>query len=860
MIGYIFTLALAMALAASGSVAQAQTEEGTEVAEQSEASPAQAKTTDTIPVERIERIEVTGSHIKRIDIEGASPVQTITRKELEKTGQNSVADVLRDVAVNSFGSVREESGSNAAGVAHVNLRGLGSSNTLVLLNGQRLPSDAVTGAVDLNLIPMAAVERIEILKDGASAIYGSDALGGVVNVITRKDFKGTEVSLKSLLPEKKGGAKQEISVVNGVNMDRWNMVNVLYYRTNEKIYSRDRDWSNNGVSLIGSPGSYRNPGASWNADPNCPADQIRVTAAGNFCTFKFSDYSTELPALNQLSFLSETNIEVNAKLRLKARVGLTQKNAQWSYAPAPGSFQIDSGVAAGLGSGGGPLPGTTPGQDVQVRYRLLELGSRDTKIKTDSYNLLLGGTYVLESGWEVQLNAATNKVKNSDKGINGYALTESLTSAIESGAFNPFAPAGQKGSIEQSRYVPEENTVSDLNSAELKVSGELAEWSSGPVGLAVGSQFTQQSYRDEFDEKSVNGEVFGNAGSSGGGDRDTRAVFVEASLPVTTKTEIQLAARYDEYSDFGKSTNPKVALLVHPTPTLLLRASAGTGFKAPLMQDLYAASSQGYPTFIDHVSCAREQAAGGDTSSCSPQQYEVTSRGNPGLKEQKSQSINLGAVYQPTTQFSFGADYFITQMKNVVDIDYGDAILAEQQGMDLAQHGVIVKRDAQGYIESVEAPLQNLAAQSVSGIDLSASWQISKFKIGMEHSQIFSFKEEGFPGTGQKEKIGENAKPPWRNTISLGYAIDDRNSLSLDGVTIASHSKLVKEEGRLPSYTVFDLQYLRQTKDLGSLTLGVKNLDGKTPPLDDSNPNKPLDAKLYDQIGRQYYVGYKIAF
>jgi len=189
----------------------------------------------------VERVQVTGSHIKRLDVEGASPLQTITRKDMEKTGYNSVSDVLRDTTANSFGSTREASGSNAAGVAHVNLRGLGSSNTLVLLNGQRLPSDAVTGAVDLNLIPMAAVERIEVLKDGASATYGSDALGGVVNIITRKDFTGSEISLAQTTPEASGGKRQEISLVNGINKGRFNMVNVVQYRDNDLIYSRDRE-------------------------------------------------------------------------------------------------------------------------------------------------------------------------------------------------------------------------------------------------------------------------------------------------------------------------------------------------------------------------------------------------------------------------------------------------------------------------------------------------------------------------------------------------------------------------------------------------------------------------------------------
>ena len=158
----------------------------------------------------IEKIQVTGSHIKRIDVEGPSPIQIIDREFLDRTGHNSVGDVLRDTNVNSFGSSREVSGSSTAGAAFVNLRGLGADRTLVLLNGRRLATDAIAGAVDLNLIPMTAVDRIEILKDGASATYGSDDLGGVINIITKKDFDGSEVNLQQTYVEQGGGDRSTL--------------------------------------------------------------------------------------------------------------------------------------------------------------------------------------------------------------------------------------------------------------------------------------------------------------------------------------------------------------------------------------------------------------------------------------------------------------------------------------------------------------------------------------------------------------------------------------------------------------------------------------------------------------------------
>ena len=810
---------------------------------------------------KIERVEVTGSHIKRIAVEGASPIQTVTKKELEKSGYNSVSDVLRDSGASSFGGMREESGSNAAGTAHVDLRGLGAANTLVLLNGQRLPTDAVTGAVDLNLIPMAAVERVEVLKDGASAIYGSDALGGVVNIITKKDFKGAEASINQMVPDAKGGARTDIGLVAGTSGERHNAVTVLQFRDNDVVYARDRFWTANSPSLIGGPGSYRGTSGLWVADANCPADKLVTNSQGTFCGYNPADYMTKLPDLQQISMMSEGSYELSSKVKLTARIGATQRDVKWSFAAAPGTFTIPAAVADHLGPGGGPLPGVTPGQDLSVRYRLTELGTRDTKVRTYGYNVLLGSNVQLGNDWQMDFSTAHNGVRSKDEGVNGYALTTALTDAIASGAYNPFAPEGQKGSLEHTRYSPVEKTTSLLTSVDAKTSGPLAELSGGPLSLAVGTSITHQKYTDEFDEKSVAGEVFGNAGSSGGGSRVTQALFTELSLPIVPAVELQLAGRFDHYSDFGNTTNPKAAILIRPHQSVLLRASAGSGFRAPLMQDMYAATSQGFPTFIDHKACAMEQAAGGDTSSCMPQQYGVTSSGNPGLKEEKSVSYNAGIIVEPTKRFSIGADVFLTKLNNVVGIDYGDATKAEAAGIDLASRGVIVNRDSNGYIVDIVAPMQNLSAQQVSGIDLSAAFQVTnEIKLTTVQSQLFAFREEGFPGMGLTNKLDQNGKPRWRNVTALTITPSDRHDLTLAAMTIAGQEKDVKEMGRLSNYATLDVAYSYKTKEMGTISLGIKNVLGTTPPLDNSNPSEMLNTDLYDQVGRQFLVGYRTTF
>lgn len=583
---------------------------------------------------RVEKLEVTGSHIKRIDVEGPSPVVVLDREHLERSGYNSVADVLRESTTNSFGSAREASGSNAAGVAHVSLRGLGASRTLVLLNGKRLPSDAVTGAVDLNLIPMAAVERIDILKDGASATYGSDALGGVVNIITRKDYNGTELSARQHVPDMKGGEKVELNLVTGSSSAESSLVTTVHYRQNKKIFARDRKWSAEGTSTLGSPGSYRQVNGDgskepWKADALCPADQIRSTPGGDFCTFKYADFATTLPDLEQLSALTDYTYEFNEQYRFFGRVNATRKRASWVYAPSPGIFKVPAAVADTLGPGSTPLPGVTPGSDVEIRYRLIELGNRQSVIETTAIGFLAGFKGEFFNTWDWELSSHTNRVHRTDFGVSGYAVEADLDDLIATGAFNPMAPAGSRGSLDSAFYKPWQESVSEISATELKLSGELFDIWGGALALGLGGTFSHEAYQDIFDPLSVQGKVFGNAGSSGGGERDTQSGYMEISAPLTQNLELQLAGRHDKYSDFGETTNPKAAMRWQASKSLMFRASVGTGFKAPAMQDLYASTSEGYPSFIDHVACEAEKTAGGSTPSCTPQQYLRISGGIP---------------------------------------------------------------------------------------------------------------------------------------------------------------------------------------------------------------------------------------
>ena len=211
----------------------------------------------------LDRVEVTGSRINRAQIEGALPVTVIDRQQLELSGDSSVADYLRSTTFNSFGSFRPQSGSSAQSFAELSLRGLGGARTLILVDGRRAPIAPNAGqGQDLNSIPLAAVERIEILTDGASAVYGSDAIGGVVNIITRKDFSGAELKIGASNPKRTGGETEEGSVVVGISGDRGSAMVGASYNNRGIVFQRDRPWSTGGVSSFSAPSSSGRSGRS----------------------------------------------------------------------------------------------------------------------------------------------------------------------------------------------------------------------------------------------------------------------------------------------------------------------------------------------------------------------------------------------------------------------------------------------------------------------------------------------------------------------------------------------------------------------------------------------------------------------
>ena len=420
----------------SVALAQTATEEVAPVKQTPPPQQAQAK-----------KIVVTGSYIKRIDEEGPSAVVVLKKEELQKTGLNSVGDVLRDTAVVTAVG-RESSGSSAAGVSTASLRAFGSGDILVLLNGLRLPKVGGGNSVDLNLIPISALERVEILKDGASATYGSDAVGGVINFITKKDYNSTDGSINLSIPEEKGGSRFDATVSSGYSTEKWSVMGVLQFRKNQAIYDKDRYHSKmenpfTDGSVYGSPGTWIDDmGTASNADdtlnttPGCQVNDF------GFCTFDFTQYSSGIPDLSQYSAMVSARYNFSENLKLTTTHVYNYKDVFWRYAPAPDTLQFSNAVASTFGLAPAPVG------DVTYYYRLVEeLGTRDNKNTTEGYTgqATLEGKFTPTWDWELSGMYGVSNIEQI--GTTGYANKAVLQTLAANGDFNPNLPSGSKSDL-----------------------------------------------------------------------------------------------------------------------------------------------------------------------------------------------------------------------------------------------------------------------------------------------------------------------------------------------------------------------------------------------------------------------------
>jgi iron complex outermembrane receptor protein len=837
----------------------------------------------------VQTIVVTGSNIKRIDAEGPAPVQVISRDEIDRSAAATIGDLVRGLTVNSGASFNESNVNAQSGAAGISLRGLGQKSTLVLINGRRFANHAVAQGsdtfVDINSIPKAAVERIEVLKEGASAIYGSDAIAGVVNFILKKNYRGASAG-GSIGRATDGGLGEKNATLSlgfgDLDSERYNVLAVLDYFHRDRVllsetkFVGDGDFrsrpggalpfqSSSGGTWVLSPavnGANRAPFTPC-LGPSVPQPGSLFFATGTVCGFSTTPYITYLPEADRLGLLSRANLNFSTELSAFAELSLANNESKWINQPQ----QFTSATTVLNPVTGVPtlfnalIPASNPanpyGKPTSLRYTFFDVGPRDIKLDNKAYRVMAGLVGTARSwDWEAAIGTSESRITEDTHNQVDAPL---LTAAINNNSYNFAAPtAAQTAAI---RTQTQRNAKSNLDFADVKVSGQLGALAGGPIGVALGADARRERMDDRPDNLIVTGHLLGTAATRVSGTRNVMAAFGEASLPITKQLELQLAARADHYSDFGNAFTPKIAAKWTPMPELLIRSSFNKGFRAPTLAENAQATST---TFVNVTDPQRGNA----TSLVSGIQT-----GNPNLEAEKSTAYSLGFVAEPFKALSVAVDYFHIEQKNLVALNGFQYVVT-----NAALFPGAVTRDANGVIVSVADRFGNVAKVQTEGIDVDLKFRFDpsaagRFTVRGNGTYIISWKQPAAAGQPLREWVATNSGP-------AGALPRAKTKLALDwdlgafSSTLAFNHTGTYRQGSASAIAAGAAPLVagQDTFDLSASWSGIKNLKifasvqnlgNARPPWDaDAASTRGLGFSLsqYDLRGRYARVGIDYRF
>jgi iron complex outermembrane receptor protein len=670
----------------------------------------------------MQRVEITGSAIKRIAVEGALPVQRLSAETIAKTGAGTVADLIQALpAMQGFSIDATAAGSNSGGNVSASIHNIGEAYTLVLLNGRRVAPQGSGSAVNLNAIPLSAVERVEILTDGASALYGSDAIAGVINFILKDSVKATSVEANVTQPfDSSAGRQTYFNLTSGWTDEAGRIKLVGAYRHDERkaVKATERDFSKTSYLPFSHNGSNyvmdRTSSSAIAANASVKMYKVAGDEAKGFETIGFNPYLKTSGKCAPMNFAQITNDATtqNCGFDSSTMVEIVPENKRDSFFGKL-TFKLTDNInlfaetalsrldlTARIAANTAPIsivqgsdyynqyvkPYLTANQEsrlhsVNALYRTFDFGSRASNTITDSTHFVTGAEGDL-GAWSFNTGLTWSRNKIDERYTEGYALNTQFRDMVATRVINPFEPIGSTTATAQqlsdATFQGSIRTASTtLKGIDARGSRELFNLPGGAAQIAVGGDFRNYHYEQSPSEAASNGSIYNfNSPARYDMDRDTYGVFTELAAPVSKSVELSAAVRYDGYSaiddglknvSVGKrehATTYKLSARWQPTAGFLVRGSYGTGFKAPSMLDI----AQPQVTAGFTASSYACPSVLGNNSLCRPgkTQYNVYSVGNPELKPEESKQFTVGFRAEPTNAFSFGADLWDVKMTDAV--------------------------------------------------------------------------------------------------------------------------------------------------------------------------------------------------
>tara|TARA_B100001123_G_scaffold408826_1_gene502347 strand:- start:436 stop:3255 length:2820 start_codon:yes stop_codon:yes gene_type:complete len=660
----------------------------------------------------VEEVVVTGSRIKRDTINSAAVVTTITAEDIEQSQALTTADALRLSTYNTFGSYPSTAGNSAMSNTTISLRGLGGSRTLVLMDGRRMPGSphlGGAGSANINMIPTVAVDRIEILADGASSVYGSDAIAGVVNVITKKGFDGMDISVRSGDRSRDDGVENAISMIFGSTNEKGYITVALEHDERDEIYLKDRWYTaarandENGDGVIDL--YFETYGLSWYsrnlADPVTGNIAAAPTCEGNIdgsttpwwgpnfggaafgqgptttgsypgaqprgiCGYAWADIMVQDAGLFRDTFTTNVEHAINDRITFYSRATFVRNESVGRYAPPAARY-----------------PGILPSDpanpyDVAVTgyWRWTEIGNRGMHFVDQSSDWVGELAFDVSDNVEITFSHQVNKFYGTDIGryyLDYAGLASNLYYETPFGSEDGLYALSATTVVEYDNHYEKTDLVAQIS--------DLMELPGGPVDMVLGYEGFDNRYSAQYDKHSEGGYVGGSAGNSGAGDRGVDAFFGEILFPVMANLEITASFRSDDYDDVGSNDSIKVGVLWEGDRGTSLKLNFGEGFRAPTMDTLYGVTTFSANTATDYLACAN---AGVSQSACASKQVSTLITSNPELGAETSEATvfsiaqDMGELTPVLENLIVRLDWYNISMENLIssvstqDVLYSD--------------------------------------------------------------------------------------------------------------------------------------------------------------------------------------------
>ena len=796
-------------------------------------------------VEEVERIAVTGSRINRTDVETASPVTVISSDFIAKSGFTSVQEILSMQPAASGMSLGATSNNGSGGSATVNLRGMGVQRTLVLLNGRRMVASG-TGAdssVDLNTIPVSMIQSIEILKDGASAVYGSDAIAGVVNIITKKDFEGTEITADGSITDKGDGESGGFSILHGSELAGGNIVVGVQYSNRGEVIQSDRDFVPAGES------SFVPGGSLGGMVPDGNGGFVPREESYDYTDDSYAQTPNEL-----LSLFTTFNTEIADDTELSIDFMYTRRESNQQMAPQPANIDLKTSeldptyikgiqdaydeLNAGISD---PDDHYVIGDTINYRRRMTDAGPRIYAQETDTYRASIGlvGYLSNDTQWDMSATYGRNDSKDS--------VANSIHAANMEDSIYNHQDDWFSGTPMDNDFLASEGVMyteqNEGGNEQFTLAAGFSGINESDIGYAVGVESRFESGYYTPDLITQLGQSTASQQDPTEGNYSVQSLYGEISVPVTDSFTVEAATRYDNYSTFGGAATWKLGATYSITDGLMLRAVAATGFRAPSVSELFGGNSGSF----DYLSDPWENAQDA--------QIEVNYTSDPDLQPEESESFTAGVVWEITDGLSTTVDYWKFDITNAISRVNVQAEMNKCfEGDQVACATININKDGQGELDDMTSALTNIGQQNTSGIDWNVSYNAGIFRVMLDTTYLLEFVEDGISYEGT---IDGNMGGYSQLKTNLTISADITENLNL--LYTANYIQGMDGDDGGDLFTTDDVIYHNistayHINDDWQVTGGIKNLFDTEPEEVPNGNDMNTVPNIYDVIGRTFFV------